>query len=163
MPTGIYKRTPLMKTGKHMKDKIPWNKGKTGIYTDEIKKKIGRNNPNYKGGITLGENRKEYCKRQNKDYKLRLRNSVLEIMGGKCVRCGFSDKRALQIDHIKGGGNRERKEKRFLGMGTSYYKYVMESFLKNENRYQLLCANCNWIKRFENNEVKGNYLINGEK
>lgn len=29
---------------------------------------------------------------------------------------------------------------------------LIESFLKQENKYQLLCANCNWIKREENNE-----------
>jgi hypothetical protein len=29
----------------------------------------------------------------------------------------------------------------------------MTLVLKEIDRYQLLCANCNWIKRFENNEI----------
>jgi hypothetical protein len=71
---------------------------------------------------------KDYAKSQ-KDYLQRMRLSVLEALGGECIRCGFDDKRALQIDHIKG-----------------------------ENKYQLLCANCNWIKRVENNERNKNEL-----
>ena len=155
MPTGIYKRTPEMKTGLHMKGRTAWNKGRVNIYSEETKNKIGRNNPNYKGGITLGENRKSYISNYNKEYKGKIKNATIEALGAKCVKCGFSDKRALQIDHIKGGGNKERKEKRFLGHGKNYFRYVLESFLKGENKYQLLCANCNWIKRFENNEIKG--------
>ncbi len=57
--------------------------------------------------------------------------------------------RALQFDHINGGGHRERKN-----LTKQVSKVVMESFLKNENKYQLLCANCNWIKKSENNETK---------
>lgn len=73
------------------------------------------------------------------------RAKALEIMGGKCVRCGFSDARALQIDHINGGGYQETKS------GSSRGPTVR--ILKGETAdYQLLCANCNWIKRFENNE-----------
>ena len=74
-------------------------------------------------------------------------------MGGKCVRCGFSDPRALQIDHINGGGSKERKERGFNG---NFHRHVLKSFINKENKYQLLCANCNWIKRVENNESKFN-------
>src|SRR3990167_3657310 len=37
------------------------------------------------------------------------RSVVLDVLGNKCSRCGFSDKRALQIDHKNGGGALERK------------------------------------------------------
>lgn len=92
---------------------------------------------------------KDKIKSQRKEYMRRERNAVIEALGGKCVRCGFIDIRALQIDHINGGGSRERKEIKFKG---AFNKHVLRSFLKGENKYQLLCANCNWIKRFENNE-----------
>lgn len=85
-----------------------------------------------------------------RDYLRKSRNAVIEALGGKCVRCGFTDKRALQIDHINGGGYKERKEK---GFKSEFHKHVLASFLKGEDKYQLLCANCNWIKRFENNEI----------
>jgi hypothetical protein len=84
------------------------------------------------------------------------RQEVVRVLGGKCVKCGFSDIRALQIDHINGGGTKELKE--FYSMGKiKYYKSIIENELRN-NKYQLLCANCNWIKRFENNEFGGNEI-----
>ena len=111
----------------------------------------GSKNPGWKGGVSIGENKRAYYNAlQNK--KLReIRNAALEGLGGKCVKCGFSDKRALQVDHIDGNGCKERREKKFNGYA---YKAILESFLRGENRYQLLCANCNWIKRVENNELK---------
>jgi hypothetical protein len=79
------------------------------------------------------------------------RLKVLQAMGGKCVHCGFSDWRALQIDHVNGGG---RAEKLKIG-STRYYKHV----LAHPDDYQLLCANCNWIKKHENDENKVNFVV----
>lgn len=76
------------------------------------------------------------------------RREALETMGGKCVECGFNDWRALQIDHVNGGGSQEFKK---IGHRAAYKKAV-----KGDPNYQLLCANCNWIKRYENNEATGN-------
>jgi hypothetical protein len=67
------------------------------------------------------------------------------MLGGKCVHCGFSDKRALQIDHINGGGSAEN---RIYGP----QRYV--NYLKNGcSGLQLLCANCNQIKKWESKEL----------
>jgi hypothetical protein len=64
------------------------------------------------------------------------------MLGGKCVHCGFSDWRALQIDHIHHvGKNREKQN------------VINNKILMGETEdYQLLCANCNWIKRHEERE-----------
>lgn len=75
----------------------------------------------------------------------RLREQVFDILGRKCVRCGFDDIRALQVDHIEGGGYKERKAK---GTWTVYYNIIKTS----GKGYQILCANCNVIKRIENKE-----------
>lgn len=83
----------------------------------------------------------------------RLRTKILYFFGGRCNRCGFSDVRALQIDHIDGGGRREKKEK-FKGSNRTFWRRLLDGTLPPE-KYQLLCANCNWIKRYENNELKG--------
>lgn len=96
---------------------------------------------------TYTKNKKIY----QRNYLRNLRESVVVILGGKCVKCGFDDKRALQIDHINGGGSKERKK---MGLNGSFHSHVLKSFIEKENKYQLLCANCNWIKRFENNEVR---------
>lgn len=119
----------------------------------ETKSKISKSrsmdkHPLWKNGISKGkENMKSYQKENQRKKRL----AILEIMGSKCVRCGFNDKRALQIDHIKGGGVKSRKKET---SGKGYAHFVLQSFLKGEGRYQLLCANCNWIKRDENNEVR---------
>ena len=84
------------------------------------------------------------------------RFELLMAMGGKCCKCGFKDFRALQIDHVNGDGYIQRYNWKTLGGldASQYYKIVKESFLKQENIYQLLCANCNWIKRHENREYR---------
>lgn len=84
-------------------------------------------------------------------YKKKLRDATIAGLGGQCIECGFNDIRALQIDHINGGGVKEFKERKYKG---DYNKQVLQSFLNKENKYQLLCANCNWIKRSINNEVR---------
>jgi len=78
-----------------------------------------------------------------------LREAIMSNLGFECVRCGFSDIRALQIDHINGGGSKERSVR-----GTqSYYKIILNKIISGSTDYQILCANCNWIKRVENKEI----------
>ena len=71
-------------------------------------------------------------------------------LGNKCARCGFRDARALQIDHVNGGGNKERRDKRIWSVAV----LALEDKASGGHRYQLLCANCNWIKRYEQDEVR---------
>ena len=85
---------------------------------------------------------KDYCKR----YHRKLRRSALAYLGDRCVRCGFSDWRALQVDHVFGSGNQEHDS---IGSQAIYSKVLSG---EHDHEYQLLCANCNWIKRYENNE-----------
>src|SRR5271157_4917708 len=51
-------------------------------------------------------------RKSGKKFRDQLRQDVILIFGGKCIRCGFTDWRALQVDHINGGGTRERKSLR---------------------------------------------------
>jgi len=128
----------------------PPNVGMTGKkHSPETIKKFkeaqkGEKHWRWKGGISTS---KEY----KREYARNIRKAVLDILGGKCNRCGFDDYRALQIDHINGDGYIERTKGK--GFGSDYSKRVMQSFLNGENKYQLLCANCNWIKRVENKEM----------
>lgn len=112
-------------------------------YLKEYRKKYNK---------TYGPNNRERLNKNTREYFRRLRVTILSLLGDKCVRCGFSDPRALQIDHINGGGTKEKKE-----LKTSFNKLVLLSLANNEGRYQLLCANCNWIKRVERQEVGGGY------
>lgn len=79
-----------------------------------------------------------------------LHEQILELLGGAvCARCGFTDIRALQIDHIDGNGKQDRK---LYKQTIRWYKHILEA---GGSGLQVLCANCNWIKRHENGESGG--------
>ena len=71
------------------------------------------------------------------------RKEAMDRLGGKCVRCGFKDARALQFNHINGGGMAERKAR-------SNYTIIHEVADGFRNDIELLCANCNQIHAVEN-------------
>lgn len=87
---------------------------------------------------------------RNREYQS-VRNAIFELLGASCRQCGFSDRRALQIDHVNGGGSAERL--RTKKTGWSGYKFILEKIMTGSTDYQILCANCNWIKRCVNNEI----------
>ncbi len=72
---------------------------------------------------------------------------IVAFFGGKCVRCGFDDIRALQMDHTYGRNGEKR-----IGNIDARYKFVRDFPEEARAKYQLLCANCNWIKRDEMGE-----------
>lgn len=87
-----------------------------------------------------------YMKEYNRKKYPELRNAVIDLLGGQCKLCNYrTDRRALQIDHIDGTG---RAERRRIGWHRFYNK-----ILSDQTNYQLLCANCNYVKRYDNNEV----------
>ena len=89
---------------------------------------------------------------QNNGKKIKL-EIVSHYSNGsmKCAKCGFEDIRALQIDHINGGGTAHFKAIFNDRGGSNFYRWLkINSF---PSGYQVLCANCNWIKRHENKEL----------
>ena len=126
--------------------------------------RLGASNPNWKEDKEAIRDRKRkehrlYNKTHRKEInrKSRLRNratrkELLEFLGGKCVKCGFDDWRGLQIDHINGGGHQDIKS---FKNTAAYWKAIRESFIRNEGKYQVLCANCNQIKRYEIDNIGG--------
>lgn len=83
---------------------------------------------------------------------LKAKQEVIDLLGGKCAKCGFTDIRALQIDHINGNGCQESRK-------IGYYGIRNRILAGQTKEYQVLCANCNWIKRYENDEL-GRYKKN---
>jgi hypothetical protein len=90
--------------------------------------------------------KKEHIRNKNRNYFRDLREKTIIILGGKCVICGFNNFKALQISQInenityKGKYNEKQK----------FYKYVIQSVDNGNCEFQLICANCNSIKRYSN-------------
>lgn len=85
----------------------------------------------------------------NRQHRAELKAKAINVLGGRCVRCGYkSDIRALQFDHIASDGALERKAN-----GINNWA-LYNSIIKHgaQGKYQVLCANCNQIKRMECNE-----------
>ena len=97
-------------------------------------------------------------KYEEQKEKLRnLRLEVIKLLGGQCVNLfgqhdkPYTDIRALQIDHVNGGGKQELKK--YGKHRRQYYEYLIEKIKSGSKDYQLLCANCNWIKKAVKKEV----------
>lgn len=99
------------------------------------------------------KHREKYLQRC-REYRAEWQRKALERLGDRCSspECswinpdgtrGCVDRRCIQIDHIAGNGSKEVKAH------AGYYRKVFED---TTGAYQLLCANCNWIKRFVNKE-----------
>lgn len=93
--------------------------------------------------------REKYLSQQaqyNRNRRQMLKDRIYSILGDECARCGFNDRRALQFDHVNGGGNLDRKRYK---SNDQFMRHIIEL---NGEGFQVLCANCNWIKKSENDE-----------
>ena len=96
---------------------------------------------------------RERLRQYQRDRKFQFKLTVLDHYGKMCAECGFSDLRALQIDHVNDNGAEERKA---LGgqkfSGWKFYEWLIKQGLPDG--YQTLCANCNNIKQWERNRTE---------
>ncbi len=77
------------------------------------------------------------------------KDAAYRKLGGKCSVCSESRTPVLSIDHVHGDGalhrstmNRNRKK---------LYDSILED---TQGRFQILCMNCQWMKRHEQQEYK---------
>lgn len=83
-----------------------------------------------------------------RNRRQKLRGEVLTHYGeGKliCVQCGYSDSRALSLDHINNNGAEERKK--LFGRkqpNPRFWEILIK--LGYPEGYQTLCMNCQFIK-----------------
>lgn len=68
-----------------------------------------------------------------------------------CVKCGFTNIKALCLDHINSDGNVHRKGNS-KKTGINLYRYLLKNNFKCEFELQTLCSNCNMIKFFDKKE-----------
>lgn len=99
----------------------------------------------------------EIQRRTGKERRTKLKLEVYELLGNKCsnpnclIVGGCKDIRCLQIDHINRASPEHRKFRRTSG-AEYYLRMILAQIKSGSKDYQLLCANCNWIKRFEKHE-----------
>lgn len=95
------------------------------------------------------QEQKEIRNKRVKEALLKLKTEILTHYGnGKlaCIRCGFNDIRALSIDHIEGGGRKDRKK---FAHNVSFYRWLRQNYPIG---LQTLCMNCQFIKQREKKE-----------
>ena len=109
------------------------------------------------------ERYRENARRSGRNQRIKIKKEILRLLGGKCANpynfphpdwCNSPE--CLQIDHVHGHGKQEKRK--FNGhqdLGSNHYYRILNAIKNGSKNYQLLCANCNWIKRFKNNE-RGN-------
>jgi hypothetical protein len=78
---------------------------------------------------------------QSRQAKAKLREQLFQIYGAACALCGFTDRRALTLDHILKNGAKERAE---LGERGVYRRALVAEF---RSEYRTLCMNCQFIAR----------------
>lgn len=95
---------------------------------------------------------KDKCK---ENMRIRNRNIKMKILTAyskngiiKCNLCEENDPTILNLDHINGGGRIHAKECRAKGTNI-YDDLIKQNFPPG---FQILCPNCNYIKRCENQE-----------
>lgn len=91
---------------------------------------------------TCVESRKRY---NNRARELRIR--VLKHLSGdppKCEWCPVTDPRVLCIDHLHNNGHAERQR---MANSTIYRKILKMPLAQAREQYQVLCRNCNWLRR----------------
>lgn len=83
----------------------------------------------------------EKYRAQTKAAKQKLRERLFSLYGHSCSLCGFENKLALTLDHVKNNGNAER---RLLGERGVWVK-AANNYLPED--YRTLCMNCQFIER----------------
>ncbi len=85
-------------------------------------------------------NKNIYRLLSKKRYWLR-KKEIIEKLGGKCVKCGATDYRILDINHI----DRKLKRRPTNKKRTYTWTYRIKEWNRNIKNLELLCANCHRI------------------
>ena len=112
----------------------------------ETQRKWRGNHPDLKKAQN-DEYKKEHRKELLAYYRLRAREKKRVVMihyGGKCVCCGEARIEFLSVDHVNGGGEKQKRE---LGIGSDMYSWLIRNNFPEEG-YRVLCFNCNMARGF---------------
>ncbi len=92
---------------------------------------------------------KLYEKKSHRKYNQKIKREVLEHYGNcQCVRCPTNNVACLSLDHVDNDGCAHRKQIK-CAAGSKFYLWVKKNGFPNSPRLQVLCMNCQFIKRDE--------------
>lgn len=93
------------------------------------------------------ERARDIQRKHRAKYKYELKREVCNLLGGqRCVNCGVTDMRVLEVNHINGGGSAEVKRRK-RETGKTYGSNDLYQDIKH-NRvdrsfFNILCRPCN--------------------
>jgi hypothetical protein len=145
--------------GKHHSEisKTKISKARTGLDLTPVERKLRKKQHTTEWVASHPEQIKVYDQRAlkpralaNRKRRRELRHNVIVQFGGKCASSGCrwlnqddslgcADERLLQLDHVNGGGTKERNS---MGWEAMWKKAQQDI----SGAYQILCSNCNWLK-----------------
>ena len=115
--------------------------------------------------MAYGSGRRKNGEKQGRRYRGYTRNqyqvltmkkdrlTALDLLGGKCVRCGISDERVLEIDHVNRTENGMLVDRVRKGTNAVVLRIKKAAkYGKSLSDWQVLCANCHRIKTRENRD-----------
>lgn len=77
-------------------------------------------------------------------YRAKVRQKVIDAYGAKCACCGEARPEFLALDHVNGGGAKQRRNG-FSTSGSIYRFAIQNNFPAT---FRLLCHNCNLSRGF---------------
>jgi hypothetical protein len=84
----------------------------------------------------------EEAAERNRNRLWKYKQQAIAFLGGKCVVCGITDMRILQINHVNGGGSKENM------FGEAMYKAIIQGTRIIED-LDVRCANHNLLYEYE--------------
>src|SRR4051812_17300992 len=108
---------------------------KTGEWGEQAMSRSKKRLEYFREYAKVYQQSEKYKASDARGYYRKMRSQLITLMGSKCIKCGFDDWRALQVDHVYGDGAKDRKK-----WGAAFVRRVIKSYQNNEGKYQLLCA-----------------------
>lgn len=75
-----------------------------------------------------------------------IKEKVYSKYGNQCAHCSEQRSPCLSIDHVNGNGAEDRRETK----GST--AFLLKVLSDDSGEYQILCMNCQWMKRHRNKE-----------
>jgi len=74
----------------------------------------------------------------------KLHTTVIKMLGGVCVKCGCTDLRVLEVNHIDGGGKTE-----YLSKSNQAFYWKVFYGERTIDDLNVMCASCNALYEYE--------------